>query len=246
MNVAICEDNQKVLNQITDYIDKYTFIEENSIKIVLNTVNPYEILEFIENEPIDCVFLDIDLNSEINGLDLAKIIREKYPLVSIIFVTTHSEMLTLTFKYRVEALDFIIKDNINMLQMNVIEALRTAYEKYRKLGLQSSLSMFQMKNSGFIKNIKYEDILYFKVADAAHKVILITTNGYYEFYDSLNEIEKQYEKFVRCHRSYIVNIDGIKEMNKKERLLIMKNDDKCPVSFRRLKAIEKRIFETTI
>ena len=58
------------------------------MEIILSTSNPYELLDTIENKDYTGIyFLDIDLNSNINGIDLAKKIRCYDPRGFIIFVT---------------------------------------------------------------------------------------------------------------------------------------------------------------
>lgn len=241
MKVLICEDNNQISKQIKSFIEKYTFMEENSINIELNSSNPYEVMEFIQTQEIDCFFLDIDLGFPINGIDLALSIRKKFPLASIIFITSHSQMLKLTFKYRIEALDFIIKDDLNNLQKNIIETLSTAYNKYIKIGQQQTDNFFQLKIGEYIKNINYNDILYFKTADIAHKISIVTFNGNFDFYQSLNMVENINEKFFRCHKGYVINIGNIEQIDKKLKIVHMKNGDACPIAFRRLKALETNL-----
>lgn len=243
MKVLICEDNNQISKQITSFIEKYTFIEENSINIVLKSSNPYEVMDYIQTQEVDCFFLDIDLGFPMNGIDLALLIRKRYPLASIIFVTAHSQMLKLTFKYRVEALDFIIKDEFNNLQKNIVGALSTAYNKYEKIGQQQTSNFFQLKIGEYVKNINYDDILYFKTAEVAHKISIITFNGNFDFYQSLNMVENSNENFYRCHKGYVINIKNIEEIDKKLKVVHMKNGETCPIAFRRLKSLEKILME---
>src|SRR5690606_22492763 len=175
----------------------------NVIEVILNSGSPQEVLNALQAEKADCFFLDIDLGTDMNGLDLAKIIRKNQPFASIIFITTHEEMLYLTYKYQVEALDFILKDHDDIHQ-NVIKALATAHNKYIKIGEQPNINCLQIKMGEYIKNINVDDILYFQSGNLAHKVILTTFQGKFEFYQSLNEIENSEQTFFRCHRSYIV------------------------------------------
>lgn len=239
MIVAICEDNPKFAQQIETYINKYIYMEENGIQISLNTPHPEEVVKYIQRNQVDCFFLDINLGTNMTGLDLAKIIRKTNPLASIIFVTTHSEMLHLTFKYQVEALDFIIKDKEENLHQATIKALQTAFAKYEKIGERPETYHYQIKIGEYIKNIKLDEILYFKVAETAHKVNLFTKQGFFEFYDSLNEIENVYNVFFRSHRSYIVNLKNIQEVNWKEKMIIMQNGDRCPLSLRKVKLLKE-------
>ena len=54
-----------------------------------------------------------DLGADINGINLGEEIRQLDPTGYIIFITTHAELSHLTFKYKVEALDYIIKDDFS-------------------------------------------------------------------------------------------------------------------------------------
>lgn len=246
MNIVVCDDNEEFLNQLVSIIEKFAFIEENSIAVAFSTTNPDELQQYIENTPpVDCFFLDINFNGKIIGLDIAKLIREKYPLASIVFVTTHSEMLQLTMKYKVEALDFIIKDVLDNLQSNVTEVLEAAYEKYKKIGKEPVTRYFQFNTGGFVKNVKYDDILYFKASDSSHKVTLVSKNGLFEFYESLDDIERLSDQFFRCHRGYIINLDNVKMFNKKKAMVVMENDEQCPVAHRRIKEFEHALIEFT-
>ena len=63
-----------------------------------------------ERRPTHLFFLDIEIKGEEKkGLEIAKEIRKKDPHATIVFVTTHSEFMPITFQYKVAALDFIDK-----------------------------------------------------------------------------------------------------------------------------------------
>ena len=78
----------------------------------INTVIFFSLLEKIkETGEVGIYFLDIDLKTDMTGLTLAQEIRKYDPRGFIIFITTHSEMSYMTFIYKLEALDFILKDD---------------------------------------------------------------------------------------------------------------------------------------
>lgn len=245
MRVIICEDNVQFAKHIQNDISKYAFIEDNSIQVILNTPSPNEVLTTIQRESADCFFLDIDLGErEINGFELAKKIRENNPYAIIIFVTTHSEMMQLAFKYQVEALDFIIKDNLGEdFRDAILRALDTSYKKYISIGKKEygNIKFFQVGIGDYFKNIIIEDILYFKAAETAHKVTLVTINGEFEFFSSLNNIEEQEDCFFRCHRGFIVNLTNISEVDWQTKNIIMNNGDECPISFRKIKNLREAL-----
>ena len=114
LNVFICEDNTIERNKFEKIIKDIIMIENLDMDVSLSTGNPEDILSYLDNNSVSGLyFLDIDLKNKINVLKLAEKIREYDPRGFIVFVTTHAEMSYLTFIYKVEAMDYIIKDNYN-------------------------------------------------------------------------------------------------------------------------------------
>lgn len=115
LKIFVCEDNIVQRQKMESIIDCLKADMVDVIEKGIVTANPYEILEHIRNENNSCLyFLDIDLKCDMDGFMLAHKIRETQPRCCIVFVTTHSEMSFMTFSYRIEAMDFIIKDDIGL------------------------------------------------------------------------------------------------------------------------------------
>ena len=71
INFALIEDNKKILNNLSHMLD-CIFLKHNlDAEISLSTTNVSELLSFIEKNKIDVLFLDIDLNSNFSGLEIA-------------------------------------------------------------------------------------------------------------------------------------------------------------------------------
>lgn len=240
MRIVICEDDisqrQYILNEIVQYANFHL----HGVEVVLCASSGAEVLNYINQYPVDCYFLDINLEGSMCGLELASLIRERDSIANIIFITTFADKLKLTFKYKIAAMDYIIKDpKKEIFQENLIVALTTAYQRYVSLGQQSErVNMLQIKIGENIRNIKYEDIYYLETATVAHKLKLHTKNGIYEFYGKLKDYEKLDDRFRRCHNSYLINIDYLVEFSLKERILTMSNGHKCLVSYRYMKNIK--------
>ncbi|MGM7634407.1 LytR/AlgR family response regulator transcription factor [Bacillus sp. Hm123] len=243
MKVIICEDDAAQLEYIYSKLRKYALIQYPSIEFALATSNPEDVLAYIEHDRADCYFLDIELGSSLTGLELASNIREYDPQASIIFVTTHAEMLQLTFTYKLAALDFIVKREKVELTHQLITALEVAYQKYKQLGHVDEGHYFQLKIGELIKNIPYEEIYFFATSSQVHKIELHTKNGHYEFYGKLKELESLDSRFYRCHKSYIINLQHVREINKKERTLTMINGETCYISFRALRGLQVKLAE---
>ncbi|MGE8203635.1 LytR/AlgR family response regulator transcription factor [Heyndrickxia sp. NPDC080065] len=241
MRVAICEDNIFHRELIFKTINNYSLFHEPSIEIVLCTDSPNQLLQQMQSKQIDCYILDIELNEVINGMDIAISIREKDPLAQIIFITTHANRLELTFTYKLAALDFIVKDSPEQIKSKVIEALQAAYTKYRKIGQIDSSKWFQIKVGEKVKNINLHDIYFIETSPQPHKLELYEKNGCHTFYATLKELDYLGDNFFRCHKSYLINLEHVIEYNVKDRLVVMKNKAKCPVSFRLMRELKKKL-----
>lgn len=234
MRVAICEDDTFYQQLIVETVKNYALFQAPSIQIVSCTAQP-------STETADCYILDIELNSSVNGLEIAQAIRQRDPLAHIIFITTYAQYLTLTFKYKLAALDFIVKDSPAQIQADLTEALQAAFMKYQQLGTIDQTKWFQIKIGEKIKNIAIEDIYFFETATQPHKIQLYERNGCHSFYGSLKEINLG-DDFFRCHKSFLVHLNNIKEVDFKKRQIIMANGSHCPIAFRSLAALKKILY----
>ena len=161
IDVYICEDNQKQLNLLKKYISNSIMIEGLDMKIALATSDPHDLLkEILTAENIGLFFLDIDLKSDVNGLTLAQRIRQVQPRCFIIFITSHSEMSFLTFQYKVEALDIIIKDTPQHINSKIHECLLDVENKYTSLSNAINRTFIINQNDRCI-TIDYSDIIFF-------------------------------------------------------------------------------------
>lgn len=239
IDIYICEDNKKHLELFKKYITNTILIENLDMKIALATSNPHELLEQISSlGNIGLFFLDIDLQSSINGLATAQQIRKLQPRCFIIFITSHSEMSFLTFQYKTEALDFIIKDSSEHIKQKIHENLLKVEERYTSMNNSLNKTFTILQHDKRIA-IDYNDIIFFETSNNIHKIILHAKKRIIEFTGQLKDIEKQLDnRFYRCHRSYLINKDNISEVNFKELLVHMNNGEICPVSVRLKKGLK--------
>lgn len=129
--VFICEDNRMQRERLTKYIEDYIMVEHFDMKLELSTGDPFELVSRMPtHQGMGLYFLDIDLGQpDMNGFELAQEIRKFDPRGFIIFITTHAELSYMTFTYKVEALDYIIKDDIDLLHDRVLACMKQAEER---------------------------------------------------------------------------------------------------------------------
>ena len=235
IDIFICEDNKKQLDLFTTYISNLILIEGFDMKIVQATSDPHQLLkEILTAENTGLFFLDIDLRSDMNGLTLAQRIRQIQPRCFIVFITSHSEMSFLTFQYKAEALDFIVKDSAEHIKSKIHECLLDVNSKYTSSNNNVTRTFTINQNDKRIV-IDYNDIIFFETSNNIHKIILHARKRVIEFTGQLNY------RFYRCHTSYIINKDNITDIDFKELLVHMNNGETCPVSVRKKKGLKKLV-----
>lgn len=238
LKIFICEDNKPQKEKFRDIINNIILIENYDMSIELVTENPYEVLDNIKTRTVSGLyFLDVDLNSDINGIQLAEQIRKYDPRGFIVFITTHAEMSYLTFIYKVEAMNYIIKDNFKNIAERIGDCMRDAHSKYKTKSAELQ-RVFSIKVNDKIINVDFNDIIFFETSSTIHKVILNCTNRQVEFYSNMKDIEAVLdERFCRCHTSFIINRDKVKEIDKKNRIVYMVTGDECIASMRGIRKL---------
>lgn len=107
LEFVLCDDNFNVLSKLEKMLESI-FIEKNlDARIALSTTAPEELINYIRNNKVNVIILDIDLKSNVSGLDLANIIRKKDKNVYIIFTTGHLEYGLIAYKYK--TFDYLAK-----------------------------------------------------------------------------------------------------------------------------------------
>lgn len=243
LNIIICEDNASQRIQIQTIIETEITNLELDFRVDVSTDNSEDVIDYVKNnkQKSFIYFLDVDLNTERNGIELAKNIRDYDSNGYIVFITSHSELSLLTFQYKVQALDYILKENTDILSTKINECLLTAYNDYKHLNTKEN-SIIAIDLGNRIMNFALADILFFETTEIDHKLRIHTVDGYFEFYGAMKEIEKQISSdYYKTHRSYLVNTKKIKYIDKKNHTIIMVNNETCYVSERLMKGLIRNV-----
>ncbi|MCL2050498.1 MAG: LytTR family DNA-binding domain-containing protein [Lachnospiraceae bacterium] len=229
LDIYVCEDNEKHREFISNFIADYCIFRNLDAGIVLTTPYPdYVISHFADAQNPALFFLDIDLKAKINGIELASRLRNLGKKAFIVFVTTHSEMTLLTFQYKVEALDFIIKDNQSDIKKKIGDCISTVINR---LYGNSKPETIKITVEDKIIFLDMDEIIFIESTHIRHKLRLTTKKRILEFNGELKTMEEKLDhRFIRCHKSYIINKDKISSINKKESTVILINKSICPVS----------------
>ena len=238
LDIFVCEDNAAQRRTVVNIIQNTVLIEELDMQLTLDTGDPYMLLKKIKtSQNTGIYFLDIDLNSSMNGMKLAQQIRLYDPRGFIIFITAHSELSYMTFQYRVEAMDFVLKDNPAEAKVKLRECLLNAMERHT-LQTNKTHKVYTLEVGGRKISVDYEDILFFETSSNIHKVILHAKDRQIEFPGALKELTGVLDgNFVRCHRAFLVNKNNIKEVDTKNRIIHFANGETCLMSTRMMKGL---------
>ena len=233
LKIYVCEDNLIHQQKITAIIKKTICIEDYDMELALATDKPAILLDSLQQTPVPGIyFLDIDLKTDINGIELAARIREFDPRGFIIFITTMDHFLPDTFKYKVEAMDFISKHEANNLAERIMSCLKRAHELYTAR-TNTTHKVFRFKIGSQIVTLPMKDVTFFEPSPAPHRVTAHTLNGTTEFYGTLKDLIAQAdEHFLLSHRKCLVNKEHISSVDFSTLTIYFHNGDSCPASAR--------------
>ena len=241
INIVVCEDNDVQRQSIVKILKEIISVHNFKMNIALEASNPYEVIEYSKrgNRP-NIYLLDVNLKSVINGINLADKLREEDIFSFIIFITSHEDMSYLTFKYKVEAMDYIIKDNYTNIKNKLYECLNTVNKRMNIDKEECSKDIFTIDTGDIIRTINCEDIMFFETVGGGHKLKVHCSNSQIEFSGTLKEINESLDyRFCKSHKSYIVNIVNIDFIDKKTKIIHMNNGEQCYVSRNYIKEVIK-------
>ncbi|MCL2500565.1 MAG: LytTR family DNA-binding domain-containing protein [Defluviitaleaceae bacterium] len=231
LDIYICEDDVKQRESTAAFIRNYCAVQGMDAGIALASADPYEIFDAYEKTRNPALFfLDIDLGVGINGIELACKIREQGRIAFIVFFTTHSEMTPLTFRYKVEALDFIVKDNTDNIKGRIAECVETALARYV---IKTAGKTVKLATGGKTILLDPDEIILIETTHIRHKLRLHARNRILEFNAEMKDMEALFKsdaRFIRCHKSYIINKHKIEAVNKKGNTVTLTGGNECPLS----------------
>ena len=226
MNIAICEDEAVQAELLNIQIKNWA--KENNINISIDNFESGEsfLFQWSDYNKYDIVFLDIKLG-KISGVELSNIIREKNKIVDIVFITGHFKYAL--HGYKVGALQYLMKP-IDKLDLHF--CLDKTLERINN---NSELNTVVIETTK--KNIKLDyNEIYYCIMFSPYLDIHIKSEKI-SLRKKISEIEKilPSKYFIRCHRSYIVNIKHIKSITKND--VLLENGVNIPISRGKYKKI---------
>lgn len=214
------DDEPLALKQIGAYIEKTPFL---SLTALCNSA--IDALEIIASDKTDLIFVDINM-PDLNGMDFVKSLKEK---PGIIFTTAYSEYALEGF--RVDAIDYLLKPisyNDFLRAVNKAKSILGSPEQRNVTAKASSDHLF-VKSEYKIMRIELSDIKYIESMHEYVRIHLVNEKPVMTLI-SMKTIEEQLpeDRFMRVHRSFIVNKEKIKVVERNR--IIFDNNVYIPVS----------------
>lgn len=219
LNFVVCDDNKVILDRIAKMLESLFIKHHFDAVVALSSTSAEGTLQYVKNNIVNALFLDIDLKSKISGLDLAKQIRKINKQIYIVFTSAHLEYILVAYQYK--TFDFIPKPiTIERLEDTVVRLMDDLDDKKKKS------QFIRLTNRNTIIN---QDSINFIKKDGM-KLVFYTDNRTYEAYSSFNKISEELpSNFVRCHKSYIANINKITDVSPMDNTILFdhNNELKC-------------------
>ena len=217
------DDEPLALQQLAAYIKKTPFLE-----LVAQCQSALEARQFLEQDTVDAIFCDINM-PDLNGMDFVKSLQAP-PL--IVFTTAYSEYAVEGFK--VNAVDYLLKPFGMQDFQRAANRLKERVQGSRVQEVQGSPLTSESDDVIFLKTdyrvvkVSISDIRY---VEAMSEYLKIHIEGEEKPIVTLLSMKKMEERlpqnFMRIHRSYIVNLTKIQEVNKNR--IIMDAETYLPV-----------------
>lgn len=213
MKVGIVDDEHLARKVIEDYCSK---IED--VELVISTGNPIEYINFIQQNEIDLLFLDIEM-PELNGIE---VLRSLIKPPKVILTTAYSEYALESYEY--DVVDYLLKPIKLARFLKAIH--KVSHTLITKNQNEEETKDLQIKHDGMNIYLPFDSILY--IQSFGNYLKVFTNTRMYLITETLTNISKKLsENFQRTHKSYIVNMHKVSKANNS---CVFIQDKEVPVS----------------
>lgn len=226
MRIAVCDDQAEFRSQILVAIRQCA----KGIDILLDPYKDgHSFLQAFQKHPYDLVFLDIEM-PEIDGITLARKLRNFHKNVPIVFLTSHIEYAL--EGYEVNALRYLTKPVDSKKLQEVLSYMVKQMQEQRTIWIKTD--MIELK-------LPVKDILFMEAQN--QNVLINTAKETYCVRYNLSDYEQELSQdgFYRIHRGYLVSLSHIKSVGKGE--VSLDNGTKLPVSRTKEKDLKEALFQ---
>jgi len=229
MRIAICDDQQGALEHIAAQI------EQAGVQCGVSLFSDVSALfrNIKSGAEFDAILMDIEWEGEQRGIDFAGEIYSLSPAARIIFITGYPERYSQEIFLKTANLAGFIAKPAD------ITILTRSLEKIRDGIIARENNRLLLKYGGDITSVTPDDILY--IESRAHTATVYTLDGGHLCYEKIDELAKRLPVFfVTTHKSFLVNMEKIKRIERERALL--ENGMEVPISKSRLNDFREQYF----
>lgn len=222
IRIALVEDDAASRTELQQYLARYA--QDAGVKFSITVFTDGEAIVNGYTANYDVILMDIVMPG-LNGMEAAERIRQADSEVVIIFITStpHYAMKG----YLVDALDYVLKPISYYAFSQRIDRAIARMHKRRK-------TFISVQVRGGVKKIDLSDITYIEVQD--HDLMFHLTGETFAAKGTLSEVERTLppERFFRCNKCYLVNLEYVQEVQASD---ILVGEDLIQVSRARKKPL---------
>lgn len=245
LKIYLCDNEESQLLLLQRAIENEIEVNNYNMKIDFVSTTPELLLEAVKDAErgIHIYFLDIELDADINGIELAHQIRHFDPRAYIIMITGHAQYMPLTFSYMIEPLAYIIKDNSPTMVSQISSCLRLVSDRCRQVREnRTKKDIFSISTKTKNLNFKTKDLYYITTSSIPHILEICSKDRLAQARGAINEcMSRLPEYFVKISRETIINTKHIKNFDPAEKSVTLTNDSYFQVSSRQYKELKKQI-----
>ena len=227
MNVVICDDDEKDIDRIAELLKKYGL--EHTVHFDVNSYKSGEELlsDLLKGSIADIYFLDINMDG-IDGIEVARRIRERYDDVPIVFITAYINYAL--DGYKVRANRFLVKDDLEQTLPECIDDL------CRMISRKAKNMVFRCVDGEY--HINLSEVVLFETS--GRQLIIYKGKQRYQMYEKMDDLEEKLAiyGFIRIHRCYLVNTRHIANIN--NYVLTLDDGRKLPIPKGRYKDVKQK------
>ncbi|UUX34246.1 LytR/AlgR family response regulator transcription factor [Fundicoccus culcitae] len=229
LKVVIVDDEQRQLDHMQNLLNQSA--KQLKITIDIDQYTSGEAFLFALEDHLDwqIAFLDIEMKA-VNGMEVAKIIREKAPQLALVFATGYAEYAI--EGYEVQALAYLLKPI-------KVEKVQVVIERFLAIQPEEEPSII-IESQGKHVRLLLNQIVY--VEANQRELSIITNEESYSIKQSLTEFSKSLDhRFIQTHRSYIVNLQYVNQILTQD--ITLTNGMCIPLSRRKAKTVQKAFID---
>lgn len=227
LRITICDDDPGQIEYLTSLVSFWR--TKNGHTCTMNSFPSAEafLFDYAEDKSCDILLLDIEMGL-MNGVELAKTIRQTNDTVQIIFITGYPDFIA--EGYEVSALHYLLKPISETKLHTVLDKAARNLSKSEK-----RLCITHDRRTDFVP---LSQITYIEAQK--QYVEIHTDDEVYRIKSSLLEIEIQLDEyFFKCQRSFIVNLRHVMRIS--PNCVVLKNASEVPISRGMAEKIGKEI-----